>query len=159
MMSYGAKHFSLHKNFYWIQTFSRPNFFGQKFFSDQKNLGNKIFQTQHFFRPNVKYDALRMEFDFGVGPTCSYFGWCLRAVFDSDIFWKFLVPLPPTGFQTFKLKLGHFWERKSRKLFGRTVWQNSWFSQTISHIDEKVLLPSSVSVGKFGWSSKVGKGK
>ena len=36
---------------------------------------------------------LTMEFDFGVGPTCSYFGWCLRATFNSDISEKLRPPL------------------------------------------------------------------
>ena len=136
-----------------------------------KMLGQIFLYTHYDFRSNVNYDAnkinqnwylmqlmhLRMEFDFG--PTCFYFGWCLRATFNSDIFEKFKHPCPQWVFKNVKLKLGHFWERKSGKLFGRTVWQNSWFSQTISHINEKVLFPSSVSVGKFSWSSKVCKGK
>ena len=132
-----------------------------------------FFQTHNVFRPNVNYDGKKlnqhwymmqlmhwgMGFDFGIGPTCSYFGWRLRTTFNSNIFEKFSYPCPQWVFKNSKLKLGHIWERKSVKLYDRTVWQNSWFSQTKSHINEKVLFPSSVSVCKFSWSSKVGKGK
>ena len=111
----------LTQKFFGTQTFFGPNLFGPKIFSDQKRFLRKkitdstFFQTHNVFRPNVIYDAkkinqnwylmklmhLRMKFDFG--PTCFYLGLCLRATFNSDISEKLR---PPLNFRSSQIEIG-----------------------------------------------------
>ena len=134
-----SRHFCKSNIFFWLKIafwpkkFVDPKIFGPHFFGPNISLkwnisfGPKIFWDPKFFLPKIFTQNLsgskihlRMEFDFGVGPNCSYFGWCLRATFNSEIFEKFSYPCPIWVFKNFKLKLGHFRERKSGKIFGRT---------------------------------------
>ena len=150
MISYGAKEFSWHKNFCLTQIFSRPNFFGQNFFSDQKNLGNKSFQTQHFFR-------LRMFLDPMWSMTLMHWEWSLTlalaqhvlildgvwGLFLIQTFLKIFSTPALNGFSDIYTEIGTFLRKKIEK----AIWQNS--------LTKLLILTNHISYRWKGLTSKL----